>query len=336
MALGYLYRHQNDMQRAVAAFDQAGRLAPDQSRPWLELARTQLENGDFQDAESSAATALENAPQNADILMLNAEIALCRDNTNAALQYIQSVLRKGEDHPQALRLYSQVLESLDRVDEAIQTLDKAMPLFGYPLEMQLHQLRLIFRSEGAEAALPRLHNLIARHPDEPELLATLAEWHFQSGEGRQAVECARRALNFDQGKLSGERRADLLYLIGMQARKEGQLDQALHSLGEATAAAPDHMEAFLALGRTHQERRELRQAWEVFLKASELPGHDYRPYYYAGQVLKDLKDYGQAEKMLRRAAQLAPEEVHVHRLLGAVTVLNLVHNHQSTATDMVS
>ena len=55
-------------------------------------------------------------------------------------------------------------------------------------------------------------------------------------------------------------------------------------------------------------------------------GSDFRPYYQAGLVLKDSKDYVAAEAMLRRAAQLAPNEVSVHRLLGAVVTLNLVHN----------
>jgi len=42
--------------------------------------------------------------------------------------------------------------------------------------------------------------------------------------------------------------------------------------------------------------------------------------------LKESKDYIQAEKMLRRASELAPEDISVHRLLGAVVALNLVHN----------
>jgi Flp pilus assembly protein TadD len=58
---------------------------------------------------------------------------------------------------------------------------------------------------------------------------------------------------------------------------------------------------------------------------------DYRPYYQAGLVLKDSKDYVAAEAMLRRAAQLAPAEVSVHRLLGAVVALNLVHNRRLTS-----
>jgi tetratricopeptide (TPR) repeat protein len=336
LALGRLHRQRKELPDAIAAFEQAGQLAPGQPGPWLELASAQFEVGALLAAEASAARALENAPNDLDVLMLNAEIALGRGNLNGALRHLQAVLKRKEDHPQALRLISGVFEGLDRLDEAILALERAMPLFGDPLDMQLQHLRLVYRLEGAGTALPRLYNLLDRHPDDPRLLATLADWLYQAGEGEKALKSARAALSLDQGELSGQRRADMHILIGMHARELGQLDQALHSLNEAIATAPDHMEALLALGRTHQERRELRQAWQVYQHASELTSQDYRPYYYAGQVLKDLKDYIQAEKMLRRAAQLAPDEVQVHRLLGAVTVLNLVHNRQSTTTDRVS
>jgi Flp pilus assembly protein TadD len=65
-------------------------------------------------------------------------------------------------------------------------------------------------------------------------------------------------------------------------------------------------------------------------------GNDYRPYYQAGLALKDSKDYLAAEAMLRRAAQMAPNEVSIHRLLGAVVALNLVHNRRIPPSEPAS
>jgi Flp pilus assembly protein TadD len=50
-------------------------------------------------------------------------------------------------------------------------------------------------------------------------------------------------------------------------------------------------------------------------------------------ALKESKDYVGAEKMLRRAADLAPNDVSIHRLLGAVVALNLVHNRRDSARE---
>jgi tetratricopeptide (TPR) repeat protein len=117
-------------------------------------------------------------------------------------------------------------------------------------------------------------------------------------------------------------------MIGQYMHQIGQLDQAIHHLSEATDRFPEHLEAYLELGRAYQDRREHKQALKTYQRAINVSGNDYRPYYQAGIVLKDSKDYVAAEAMLRHAAQLAPNEVSVHRLLAAVVALNLVHSHR--------
>jgi len=116
-------------------------------------------------------------------------------------------------------------------------------------------------------------------------------------------------------------------------RGAGLLAQGILGLIVAVRYAPDPLEAYLELGRAYQERREYRQALKIYQKAIGVAGNDYRPYYHAGLVLKDSKDYIAAEAMLRRATQIAPNEVSVHRLLGAVVALNLVHNRKATTLE---
>jgi tetratricopeptide (TPR) repeat protein len=216
----------------------------------------------------------------------------------------------------------------------LNAIEQALPLFGNPLDMQLQQLNLIFHARGYEAALQSFEHLQEQYPNEPELHAMHAAWLFQIGMDEQASEQARNALSSGKGRLSDERHAELDYLMGVQAKNSGQLDQAVHYLSNTIKLAPNHIEALLALGKTYQARRELRQALDVYQRAVDLSKRDYRPYYYAGQVLKDLKNYSESEMMLRQAAKMAPNEVRIHRLLGAVTVLNLVHN-RSTATSEI-
>jgi len=69
-----------------------------------------------------------------------------------------------------------------------------------------------------------------------------------------------------------------------------------------------------------------------FRKSIELAPDNYYPYYLAGLLLKDQKDYSQAESVLRKASKLEPENVTVNRLLSAVTALDLVHNQKLTSS----
>jgi Flp pilus assembly protein TadD len=51
----------------------------------------------------------------------------------------------------------------------------------------------------------------------------------------------------------------------------------------------------------------------------------------AGLALKEAKEYQAAEEMLQKAVEKTPDNPIVHRQLGAVIALNLVHNRRSTS-----
>jgi Tfp pilus assembly protein PilF len=55
-------------------------------------------------------------------------------------------------------------------------------------------------------------------------------------------------------------------------------------------------------------------------------------YLACAALLKEAKDYQAAEQMLRKASSLEPRNVNIHRQLGAVLALNLVHQSQEVSS----
>jgi len=333
MALGQVYQVVGEKERAVKSLEMAANLAGDQVDAWLALAQAQNVSGDVIGAAASAERAVELAPESVEALLMSADVAVRAGNPEVTLSHSQKVLEDQPEHPQALYYSAKALKSLDQPEEALEKLDIALPLLDNPLPMQLERAYLLREVESPEAAIAMLKELAKEYPGEPELLSALSEWLLQTGESEAAVQTARAALAADQGDLSPQKLASLNCLIGMQMRRSGQLDQAVHHFSEAAQHDPNNSDAYLELGRVLQDRRQQQQALRSYRKAIRASTDDYRPYYYAGQVLKDIKEYIEAEKMLRRAAQLAPNEVSVHRLLGAVVALNLVHNRKVVAAD---
>jgi tetratricopeptide (TPR) repeat protein len=334
LALGRAYQDRGDVHLAIQELNQASRLDPEQAETWMALAQAQQAIGDLEQAAASTERAIEGSLDSVEPLLLRAELALQTNNPRGALSRAQAALRIQSDHPQALHLLARSLEALNRPDEALAALEKAMPLFSNPLSMRLQRANLLRRSRGLDACLAALQELEAEYPRDPELLALLAEWLQEAGKEDAAVQAAQSALQAGQDKFTRQRRASLHYMIGRYMRRVGQLDQAIHHLDETIGLSSDDLEAYLELGRAYQERRELKQALKIYQRAINLAGVDYRPYYQAGQVLKDSKDYLAAEAMLRKAAQFAPNEVSVHRLLGAVVALNLVHNRRLAPSEV--
>lgn len=333
LALGRLYMDAGQVQRAVQALEQASRLEAERGEIWLVLSQAQQALGDLDQAAASAERAIESASDPVAALLLHGEIALQMGDPSGAQNRAQAILRTHPANADALYLLARGLDALGKPAEALTALEKAIPSLESPFILQLERANLVRRSQGLEAALTALRELTERYGKRPELLALLSDWLEDAGDREAALQAARLALQEDQGDLPCRQRAVLHFRIGLNMRQAGQLDQAIHLLSEAVEENPSHLEAYLELGQAYRERREYKQALKIYQKAINVTGGDYRPYYQAGQVLKDNKDYLAAEGMLRRAAQLAPNEVSVHRLLGAVVALNLVHNRRMGKPD---
>ena len=115
-------------------------------------------------------------------------------------------------------------------------------------------------------------------------------------------------------------------MLGRLQRKNGQLDQAIAHLSDAIAYEPGLVEAYIELGKTYQDRRNLEEAIKVFKKGAEADPTDHRPYYYAGLALKECKDYAGAEAMLQQAKHNAPNDPDIIRQLGVITAMNLINH----------
>jgi Flp pilus assembly protein TadD len=50
--------------------------------------------------------------------------------------------------------------------------------------------------------------------------------------------------------------------------------------------------------------------------------------------MKNARDYAKAEALLRKAAELAPNDLNVRRQLGAVIALNLVESSQEASSHL--
>jgi tetratricopeptide (TPR) repeat protein len=324
--------------RAIQTLEQAARLAPDQPEPWLALGKAYLMSSDLDNAAASAEKAVELSPNASQPLILRSEIEMRRGDYNEAFNYLQNAFNTSSGDPDykndtsIILLQTRILDGLDRASEALDYLEKSLPNVSEPLPLMLERVHLIERLRGTKAGLDAMVELVERHPDEPMVLAPLALKLAEAGMKESALKNAQKALQALSAQSEGTmdinhiEKANLHNLVGRLFRETGHLDQAVHHLTEAIELNPDLIEAYLELGRTHQDRRQQTLALQIYNQASRVDPKDPRPYYQAGLALKESKDYLGAESMLRRSAELAPSDLNIHRQLGAIVALNLVHN----------
>jgi tetratricopeptide (TPR) repeat protein len=330
------------LEKSIQALEQACRLAPNQPQAWIILAQAQSIAGDQEQAALSADKALELGPGNPEALLLRSQIALDDQDFQGAYNRLKNTLLIRDDDikdPEVILTLTRALEGLGRITEAIGIIDKAMSPTETPLPLILEKIRLMELTGGNEAALAALKELGDTFPEEPQVLTPLSIALAKAGHFEASINCAQRALQIaaihkDAGTgLLSEDMARLHYLLGRLMRQAGQLDQAIYHLCECIELDPGMVEAYLEAGRAYQDRRQPGKALEVYKQAAHIAPRDPRPFSLAGLALKESKNYLEAEDMIRRAAELAPNDISIHRQLGVVVTLNLVHNRSRRSID---
>jgi tetratricopeptide (TPR) repeat protein len=329
--LGQLYLHYaedsnvTEALQAVKFLEHACRLAPEHPEAWLLLARAHRITGNLDQAAAAAEQSTTLAPDIAASHLVQAEIALQFGKPQAAHDHAQTALHLQPDSHQAAMVLSRSLQALERPAEALAVIDKAIPASEHTTSLSIERIQLLRQSQGPEIALKSANELAQMNPDEPIVLAILADVQADAGQEETAIRTAQKAILLGEG-LSTPQQANLRLLLGKLLRRAGQLDQAVYHLEEVIRMVPEKIEAFLELGRTHQDRRQQAQALLMYRRAANIAPHDPRPYLQAGLALKEGKDYLESESMLRRAADLAPNDPTIRRQLAAVIAINLVHN----------
>jgi tetratricopeptide (TPR) repeat protein len=335
LALGNAYLTCGDMEGATHVLQEAVRLNPEEASAWLALAHAQKATGQVEQAAFSAEKAIERSDNPVEALLLRAEVDLETENPHSALSRAQAALRISPQNPKAMHIAAKSLASQEKPDEALGMLEKAIPMVENNLPLLIERAHVLKDVRGSKAAQEALQDLAQLYPKDPQIHADLAEMLAENGHLTAAVDTAKIALQAKNSPLPSETQANLHHLIGRQMRRIGQLDQAIQHLDTAVQLNPKATEIYLELGQAYQSRRQFGQALKTYQQAIKFTQDDFRPYYQAGLALKEIKDYQSAENMLRKAADLAPEDVTVHRSLGAVVALNLVHNRLKSPVDQL-
>ncbi|MEM5773851.1 MAG: tetratricopeptide repeat protein, partial [Anaerolineaceae bacterium] len=101
---------------------------------------------------------------------------------------------------------------------------------------------------------------------------------------------------------------------------------------QAIQLEPDNLTAYYALADIYRDKHDPVKALEVYNKAIKAKPDAHSPYFKAGLMLRETRNYQEAELMLKQAARLAPDDLNIRRQLSAVIALNMVHQAQEEKT----
>lgn len=275
----------------------------------LNYARLLVAERNYPEARKQFEVLLKDFPQNADVTVAVALLAMQARDYDAAESHLKRALSLGYKDPDSVRLYlGQVEEERKRFDAALQWYASVEPGEQY-INAQTRYASVLAKQGRLEEARAHLRQVNAR-TSQQRIQLTQAEASIlrEAMAYQEAFDLLSRALE------SSPDNPDLLYDHAMAAEKVNRIDVLESNLRKLIKLRPDHAHAYNALGYTFADRNErLDEARELIETALKLAPDDPFILDSMGWVLYRLGRVEEALGYLHRAYALRPDpEIAAH------------------------
>lgn len=286
-----------DLVSANLAFNQA--LAKDDDSQLHELAQYLLQIGFLEESEQTFLHLLEKYPNNEELYLGLAEVAIENDNSDQALNFIEKVPQNSDYYVQALLLAADLYQmiGIPEVSEAKLT-EAAKILPDEPL-IQFALAELFFTTErfGEAATIYQilLNSNITEMADillEERLGTALS----MEGQFEEAVLHLRRAL---ETQVTDDR----LFQIAFVYRQLKENEQVIQYLEQLRSLNPRYQSLYLYLAEAMQDEEQLEEAQEVIEAGIKENPFNVDFYQFASENVYRLHDDKKAEEYLQKALE---------------------------------
>ncbi len=341
--LGKLYLDQFDLASAEKEFRRAREAGYAANVVNPMIARALLGQREFQRVLDELPTPVDNGPDAATLLALRATAELSLERKEDARKTMQRALEAAPDNPEVHLALAQLALADRDIDKAMQEIDQALrsdPGHRDSLLLKGDLLRATGKTAEAAAVYREVLKVDPKHVNARLALAGIAIAENKLADARKEVDAALKAkpnnlqarytqalIDFQEKKterardtLAGVLKAapgfvPALLLGGSIEYTLGNLQTAEAHLNKVVKAVPGNLYALrllaatqLRLGRPDEAEKTLAPA----LRSSQDPG----VLVVAGEIALAKKDFAQASAYFEQAAQRNPDSAAIRTELG--------------------
>jgi len=256
-------RVQTDEAKALADFDEALRLAPDNAGYRLVRAVFLRSRSKFEEALEEVGQVLQQAPDDANALILQGEIFRKLDQPKEAIESFDRATKSAPQAPTPFQNRGEIYREQEKFDQAIAEFNQVLKLQpGYPLtlvhraEAYLYSGKLKEALSDVEAVLEK-QPLIAAHRLRAEVLAKMDRL-------QEAIEEMERVSEAMPQQVDLRMQLALYYLVDKQPRKAiAAYSEVIKVDAKSFSAWRSRGDAYLNIGQHSEAVSDLQQALEL-------------------------------------------------------------------------
>ena len=275
--LAYIHVQHSQPWSAVAAYRQALMLAPETAQYQQGLLFALIESGDLNQANALLKELLNKTPDNAELWLQRAQIALQLKQNKQALAAIEVALKLNPKDTNNQLLAAQLHLSEGSSKRAVSLLKQGLK---HATKQQ--------QSEVINTTMQTLGWLVSQQ-----------QWDL----AKQLIHSAKKQTK----NLSRDKQAQFSVYSAQLAMQQSNTQRALKSLHNALKINPNLGDALLSLASIYRSKNQLTQAKLMYIRAQALPDYQLSAWLGLSQIAIDSKDYPNALKHLKKALQANPQ-----------------------------
>ncbi|MGH9353014.1 MAG: tetratricopeptide repeat protein [Terriglobia bacterium] len=323
--MGLFYLHQGQFTEAQEYFNKGLEKRPSDPQCLYNLGYIADKQGNFGHGEKYLEEALEAKPDYGDALYELASAKIAEKQFTQAIALLERCVKTDPNKARTYYKLAVAERSLHQTDAAerdlrvFQTLAKnpaAMPMPFQDFFATVQKKVSLPPKQQAEADLRGLQEDVEKHPNEPRLIYLLAEAYLKLGEASAATGELTRLRQLSGGD------ARTMTGAGVLLARYKLYPEAIQYFQMALAANPGSDDAKYDLADAYFETRDYARALQWIQQISPQGQHDPAALALLGDTEARLGRLSGAERALRKAIQISPDDDRHYLSLALVEILS--------------
>ncbi|MFL5813403.1 MAG: tetratricopeptide repeat protein [Bdellovibrionia bacterium] len=295
--IGDMYRHMNDLSRAMENYQKAAHRAPANIQVWSKYIDTLIQSFEWQKAiEAMEKFRKLDVPQSA-IDKAAADMYAKQGDYSQALQYYQRAMARDTVESSVYNAYAKVLMDIKNYKEAPFFFALALRFDPLNAEAIIGTAKCIANTDSLDRAISFLQDELKKGSvARAELLTAIAELYVQKGSFPQAEEFLTQAMAADQNYAYPYKIKARIYMA--QENEKGRLDKALEaykSFSDRNTSDPsgylERYRIFIKKGEFEKADDELMKIYTIYPKYPNLHFYKGALYSIMGNQQKAVEEY---------------------------------------------
>lgn len=285
---------------AIAAYQKALELTPDNAMARLSLIGMQIGDNQYDAAEKNIEILRKAAPNNPMVNYFRALFEYRKTHYAAARDAIQQVLKVSPTHLPSVLLAGATEYALGSFEQAEQYLNTVLDKAPDNLHARKLMVATLIKTKQFQRAIQILEATLPAVPEDSQLLMLAGEAYLESNDFAKATEYFDKASKIDP-KSAGARVS-----LGLSRLAAGETERAMTDLQSAVELDSGKFQADILLIMTHIQRNELDQALSAIQGLEKKQPDNPLTYNLRGAVYIGKKDIAGARREFEHALKLQP------------------------------